>query len=290
MVYLTMTPAIVRGLQQLQVSDQASQNNSVAAEPSLLNPTEGNPISHGQIIAISNALRRFNINQRSLDVGHTASHHLNNLLLGARVYVEPPKAKNEPVALSRLRVMKHTESLQTSEYKALMARLRREEEDRAYERMINPPIPAESFSQRFPKSSQAKLFPAPQADTGENDEVSYADINRQMTLIINILLSIVACSVAIWLVARQWSTPVRLGLSMGGSGMVGVAEVVVYAGYLRRIKEAREKGTKGIENRKIFKTWIIGGENGGASKDDLVTIKSELLPDRNARRRKARPK
>lgn len=135
-----------------------------------------------------------------------------------------------------------------------MARLRREEEDRAYERMVNPPLPLETFSQRFPNSSHAALFPTTQADIDEDDEVSYADINRQMALIINILISIVACSVAIWLAARHWSTPTRLGLSMGGSGMIGIAEVVVYAGYLRRIKEARDKGKKDVEVKEIIKT------------------------------------
>lgn len=139
-----------------------------------------------------------------------------------------------------------------------MARLRRDEEDRAYERMIHPPLPKETFSQRFPNSSHAALFPPTQADVGEDDEVSYADVNRQMTLIINILVSIVACSVAIWLAARHWTTPTRLGLSMGGSGMIGIAEVVVYAGYLRRVKEAREKGKKNVEVKEIIKTWYFG--------------------------------
>jgi outer membrane protein assembly factor BamD (BamD/ComL family) len=39
-----------------------------------------------------------------------------------------------------------------------MARLRREEEARAYEKMINPQPAAESFAQRFPTSPHAKLF------------------------------------------------------------------------------------------------------------------------------------
>ena len=168
-----------------------------------------------------------------------------------------------------------------------MARLRREEEDRAYERMINPPLPRETFSQRFPNSSHAALFPAAQADIGEDDEVSYADINRQMTLIINILVSIVACSVAIWLAAHHWGTPARLGLSMGGSGMVGIAEVVVYAGYLRRIKEARERGRKDIEIKEIVKTWIIGGQDEKADHDQAVLIDSKASKDDDLRRRRA---
>ena len=166
-----------------------------------------------------------------------------------------------------------------------MARLRREEEARAYERMINPPPPPETFSQRFPNSPHVALFPSAQADIGEDDEVSYADINRQMALIINILVSIVACSVAIWLAARHWSTPTRLGLSMGGSGMIGVAEVVVYAGYLRRVKEAREKGKKNVEVKEIVKTFVIGGEDEKGGESILVDTKTSK--DVELRRRKA---
>lgn len=171
-----------------------------------------------------------------------------------------------------------------------MARLRREEEDRAYERMVNPPLRTETFSQRFPNSSHAALFPTAQADIGDDDEVSYADINRQMTLIINILISIVACSVAIWLAARHWSTPTRLGLSMGGSGMIGIAEVVVYAGYLRRIKEARENGKKDVEVKEIINTWIIGGGDEKADRDEAILLGSEASKNDELRRRKATPK
>ena len=154
-----------------------------------------------------------------------------------------------------------------------MARLRREEEAREYERMINPPLPVETFQQRFPNSNGAKLFYPSHADIGEDDETTYADVNRQMALIMNVLVSIVACSVAIWLAARHWSTPSRLGLSMGGSGIVGVAEVVVYAGYMRRLKEAREKGKKQIEIKEIVKTWIIGGEEQQDTLSIPITLK-----------------
>ena len=167
-----------------------------------------------------------------------------------------------------------------------MARLRREEEDREYERMINPPPPIETFSQRFPNSSHADLFPKTQEDIGEDDEISYADINRQMALIINILISIIACSVALWLAARHWSTPSRLGLSMGGSGAVAVAEAVVYAGYLRRLKEAREKGKKEIEIKEIIKTWVIGGEDQTDQKDPVM-IRSNDQKNENFRKRRS---
>ena len=154
-----------------------------------------------------------------------------------------------------------------------MARLRRQEETRAYERMINPPLPAETFAQRFPGSNTAKLFPASSADMGEDEEVSLADVNRQVTLILNVMLSIVACGVAIWLVAKHWSTPSRLGLSMTGSLLVGVAEAVVYSGYIRRVKESRAQGKKEIEIKEIIKTWIIG-QDGQTDKSITVPSKS----------------
>ena len=168
-----------------------------------------------------------------------------------------------------------------------MARLRREEEARAYERMINPPPPTETFAQRFPGSETASLFPTDQADIGEDDEISYADINRQMALIANVLISIVACSVAIWIAAKHWSTPSRLGLSMGGSIMVGVAEVAVYAGYLKRLTEAREKGKKEIEIKEIIKTWVIGREEGTTDQDEPISIQEKSADEEAVRRRTA---
>ena len=170
-----------------------------------------------------------------------------------------------------------------------MARLHREEENRIYERMTNP-LPTETFTQRFPNSAHNNLFNTSSTDAVEEDEISYADINRQMALIINILISIVACSWALWLVARHWSTPSRLGLSMGGSGMIGIAEVVIYAGYLRRLKEAREKGKKEVELKEIVKTWVIGGDEGISSVDKPRLIESKQSHGENIRMRRARPK
>lgn len=248
MVLLSMTHAIVDGIHiirnhQIDTSDWDLEN----PRPSLSDPSIGHPISHAQVIALSKLLReaRGFIDQADL------KYQLDDLLRGSKIYDEPPKPKAEP----------------TSEYKALMARLRREEENRAYERMINPPLAMESFEQRFPNSSNARLFSGNQAQVGDDDdEFTYADINRQMTLIVNILVSIVACSVALWLVANHWSTPSRLAFSMGGSILVAVAETVIYAGYLRRVKEARAKGKKEVEIKEIMKTWVIGNDgdpNGG---------------------------
>ena len=168
-----------------------------------------------------------------------------------------------------------------------MERLRREEEDRAYERMVNPPVATETFAQRFPASQTAKLFPTrTHSGSDENDEITYSDINRQMALVINILVSIIACSVAIWMASSRWSTPKRLGLSMGGGGLIGIGEVVVYAGYLRRLKQARQKGKKDVEVKEILKTWVIGGESPVDPKEILDANTQKPFDNGNLRKRR----
>jgi len=140
-----------------------------------------------------------------------------------------------------------------------MQRLREQEENRQYERMLNPPPVPETFGQRFPSSgyifNPAISHGASAAD--EVDDVTYADVNRQMILIINVLISIICCSVFIWIAARRWSVPQRLGLSMSGSGIVAVAEVAIYMGYIRRIKDAKQKEVKKLETKEIMETWVI---------------------------------
>ena len=165
-----------------------------------------------------------------------------------------------------------------------MARLRREEEARTYERMTNPPIPMETFAQRFPMSSAAHAFPSYQEPEAE-DEVTYADINRQMAVIANVLLSIIACAGAIWVAARWWSTPARLALSMSGSLLVGVAEVVVYGGYIRRVSEAKGKERDVKEIKEVVRTWVVGGGEELPEQSVLIEGKGNA-DDVKARRRK----
>ena len=152
-----------------------------------------------------------------------------------------------------------------------MARLRKEEEERAYERLMNPaPAPSDpdqwysaaALSSAIPGSASLKVH--------DYDEVTFADINRQLTLIINVLLSIVACSAALWMVSSNWSAPQRLGLSMAGSIVVGVAEVVVYSGYLRRVQEAKSKAANQVETKEVVETWVIGKAEPGSN--DLAPL------------------
>ncbi|PMD19189.1 hypothetical protein NA56DRAFT_575805 [Hyaloscypha hepaticicola] len=302
MVLLTMTPYMVKALEELQVlegelpkeEDIPEKNTEVqqrgrqiqdgcgistdknqypsakaeksSAEPSLSNPMVGNPISHGQVVDISRDLKSRGVQPLSLEA----------LLRGSKVYAPPPLPRVEP----------------TSEYKALMARLRREEEERSYERMTNPPPPMETFAQRFPAASAAHAFSSSYQNINtsdpEDDGLTFADVDRQMALILNVLLSIVACAGAIWVAARWWDTPARLALSMSGSILVGIAEVVVYSGYIRRVGEAKgkERGVK--EVKEIVNTWVVGA--GTESQVDANSTRIERMqpPDEVIARRRKR--
>lgn len=156
-----------------------------------------------------------------------------------------------------------------------MKRLRAEEEQRQYDLMINPPLQKETFNQRFPNAGYT-FDPSTSIGQGpgaaEVDEVTYADVNRQLGLIINVLVSIICCAVAIWVAARRWAVPLRLGMSMSGSGLVAVAEVVIYLGYLRRIKESKIKEKEKVETKEVIESWVLDGSKGTekASSNDSV--------------------
>jgi hypothetical protein len=154
-----------------------------------------------------------------------------------------------------------------------MQRLRQQEEQREYERMINPIPEKESFGQRFPNAAGASFNPNTyhgQTGVDDIDEVTYQDVDRQVALIINVLVSIIACAVALWIVARHWSVPSRMALSMGGSLTVAAAEVAIYMGYIRRIEEAKGKEIKMTEKKEVSETWVIekaSGSTKGATDD-----------------------
>jgi hypothetical protein len=160
-----------------------------------------------------------------------------------------------------------------------MARLRREEEERFYHRLTHPAPPMETFAQRFPLSSAAHAFASSQQTFDAEDEVTFDEVKRQMTLIINVLISIICCSVAIWKVAKWWSTPPRLALSLGGSLLVAIAEVVIYMGYIRRVGESKDKERSLGEVKEVLRTWVIGGEDEDGHPDGSVPIQESKISD-----------
>ncbi|KAI9791499.1 MAG: hypothetical protein M1816_003843 [Peltula sp. TS41687] len=252
----TMVTAVEEYLQIVKSSDQIKSEIDDGAdhvlidnEPSLEKPVVGNPISHGQVVDVFTTIRQHRENMKDGERSHNNRDvQLEQLLRGSKIYVPPQKPKSES---------------EEDEYKTLMNRLRRQEEEREYERMISrPSTTAKTYQPNNRNVSKSPSNPPspfpPVAD--EPTEMTYADVNRQMALVLNIIISIVACSFAIWTVTHHWSTPQRLALSLGGSILVAVAEVVVYAGYLGKLKEAKERGQDQIETKEIINTWVIGGD------------------------------
>lgn len=158
-----------------------------------------------------------------------------------------------------------------------MAKLRRDEDARAYERMINPSIPLETFKDRFPGSARsfaAVNKPTSDADLGD-DDVTYNEIHRQVTLLINFLVSIVGVAATLWILGRWWSVPARLFLTMSGSILVAIAEVAVYGGYVWRMGEAKRKEDTRPERKEVIQTWVVAKDDDGKDIED----KAVLLPE-----------
>ncbi|KAG4277565.1 hypothetical protein FPRO04_07342 [Fusarium proliferatum] len=221
---------------QIEDHDETVEQKSQppTKEPTLGDPKLGNPISHGQIVDL----------WKQLKAQGNSNFTLEQLLRGASVYIPPPPPKPEP----------------SPEYKALMARLRREEEARSYERMINPPPQHETFKDHFPSSAAsfaAANRPTSASDLGD-DDMAMEEVHKQVTLIINFLVSIAGVAGTLWVTARWWSLPARMFLTMGGSILVAIAEVVVYNAYIWKMDQGRKKHGKVKEVREVVESWVLG--------------------------------
>ncbi|KAI2624492.1 endoplasmic reticulum-based factor for assembly of V-ATPase-domain-containing protein [Xylaria nigripes] len=261
MVLLTMTPPIVEALVLLRSSGDphdppsgTAQVKHTGLEECPKDPTVGDPISHEQIIDTWNVLK---------SKGHVG-FSLEDMLRGATIYVPPPPPKPEP----------------TDEYKALMARLRREEEERSYERMLRKAPPRETFAERFPLAPMAHSFaevnkPSKSSDIG-TDDVEFGDVQKQITLILNFLVSVFGCGVAIWKVALWWPVSTRLLLSLGGAITVAITEVVVYSAYSWRMSEGEKKQSKMKEVKEVVSTWVVHEENIPSTKLDSQELETSM--------------
>jgi TMEM199 family protein len=171
-----------------------------------------------------------------------------------------------------------------------MARLRREEEARAYERMVNNPAPhMDTFAERFPHASTRSFAsvnqPMSKADLGD-DDVTYADVNRQVLLIFNFLVSILGVAGTVWMAARWWSLPSRIFLTMGSSIIVGVAEVAVYSIFVWKMGDAKGRQEAVKEVKEVVDTWVLGrGDEDKESKEPVLLERKE--DDNGIRKRTA---
>ncbi|KAF1810747.1 hypothetical protein P152DRAFT_450742 [Eremomyces bilateralis CBS 781.70] len=244
MVLLTITPATKDALQAYQALGHREDDSDSLKFP--VDGDVGQPISHGDVVFLSQSLLKYysatapdgdEVERKR----HASLYTLNQLLRGARIYEEPPKPKPQP----------------SSEYVKLMARLRREQEAKDYERMTfhpSDPFTKPQFLGTTPRPTDS--FSVGNQWVSEPDDVTYADVNRQLALIFNVLISIVACGAAIWVAARHMDVPARLALSMVGAIVVAVAEVVIYSGYIRRIQESKASEAKTKEAKEIYETWV----------------------------------
>lgn len=162
-----------------------------------------------------------------------------------------------------------------------MARLRVEQEEREYERLTQRNNGTrETFAQRFPGApmDMAHAFAEAnrpfRAEDIEGDEFEFGDVQRQVTLIFNFLVSIIGVGAALWMLAKWWPTPARLFLAMGGSIVVAITEVVVYSIFNWRIKEGSKREGRKKEQKEIMNTWVVGG-----SQEDIPALEEELLAE-----------
>jgi hypothetical protein len=148
-----------------------------------------------------------------------------------------------------------------------MARLRREEEERSYQSLLH--------TSTYGKDGADK-----------DDAQTMKEVNEQVSVIINILFSVIACAGGVWYVAKWWSTPWRLTLSMVAAAVVGIAEVVVYGGYIRRLSEAREIEKKKVERKAVVKTWSTADK--AATETIASAEKADPPTNDGVRKRKAK--
>ncbi|KAI0444675.1 endoplasmic reticulum-based factor for assembly of V-ATPase-domain-containing protein [Xylaria telfairii] len=244
MVLLTMTPPMVEALLVLGHSDNSHDaandkprfNDTELEEPCMKDPAVGKPISHGQILKTIKALKA---------KGHVG-FRLEAMLRGSSLYMPPPPPKPEP----------------TDEYKALMARLRREEEERSYERMLRKAPARETFAERFPMAhSFAEVNRPSKKSDEEADDVEFGDLQKQITLIINFLVSVFGCGAALWKLAQWWPVSARLFLSLGGAIVVAITEVAVYSAYTWRMSQGEKQQAAMKEVREVVKTWVVGDDD-----------------------------
>lgn len=94
MVNLIITPAIKAALNEvdrLHLEGFSKDQSSRQALPP--NSAVGNPIGHGEVIAISRLLKTYN-KKKGIE---SVPFRLEDLLRGSRVFLEPPKPTAEPV-------------------------------------------------------------------------------------------------------------------------------------------------------------------------------------------------
>lgn len=158
------------------------------------------------------------------------NHPLNTLLRGTHVYQPPPPPKPTP----------------SPEYTALMTHLRAQQETKTYKDLL---------ARQARDEQRALLGRDASSEEEEKDDIS-------PSLVLNILLSIVLCAAAAFHLTKWvFNDGVRVLVALGTGVLVGVAEVTVYASYLRKVDESRTKERKKRERKEVIGEYT-GEEDG----------------------------
>lgn len=169
----------------------------------------------------------------AVKIGKFFSQPLTEVLQGTEVYIDP-----QPVPPPK-----------TKAYVDLMARLKREEEEREYK----------------------KLTGLANSDEKMNLQAVTKEVNEQLTTIFNVLVSVVAVAWAFWYWCSSWYLGARILAALFAGIIVAIAEVVVLNGYYRRLGEGKAKRVH-RENRKTHIADEKLVEKSTLNKEDLPTI------------------
>ncbi|KAK7208476.1 endoplasmic reticulum-based factor for assembly of V-ATPase-domain-containing protein [Myxozyma melibiosi] len=153
----------------------------------------------------------------AIELNQDEKYSLGKLVSGSGVYLPPkPEKKVDP------------------EYEARMNRLRISLQEQEYQSMIASTVP--ELATPFYESFNTK------------------ELKHQLSVIINILFSVMSVAVAVWMWAgANHSTGRRLLLSIFSGLIVLIAEVTLYIGYQQRMEDARNEERMKKEIKTVIK-------------------------------------
>lgn len=264
MVLLVITTRILSAIESIPPSSR--EELSLPSFPVL----EG-PISHEQLIEIARYFRESRREQGNAAVDHENDQHtqpespspsplpsptqcftLNELLRGTKVYIPPPPKKPEPSPEYLAQKARLLAALQTDEYNRLISPGR------------NPAIgPSPIFSSSTPTASALHGSAYAGADT-----LNGLDSEDPLTpsLVLNIFLSVLITGFSVYwaltffptpdflstfLSSAPASEPMRVLLSLFAALGIGVAEVFIYAFYLKKVSRARIRERRIKEKKEL---------------------------------------
>lgn len=183
------------------------------------------------------------IKQKLFDAG-TISH---SNLIGFYKSCRPTPSLKALVQTTKVHVPEKAAPQKSPEFESLMTKLRLEQKEKEYQRLINPSPAIETLYEQNP---QDIMTPAQ----------AHKELKNQITTIVNILISVGSVVYAIWYwTASLWGLQdsYRVLLCLFFGILVLVAEVVVYLGYLNKIEEAKTRERQKKEVKKIISSEVI---------------------------------